>query len=141
MGVSAGKDELTCIKMRNKLRNITIVLLLLASFSQIQCKVSDQRQCADPECKSPEEVVEEKEENAEKPTENENLKNEFTEKTQPQAPPNTNIEKTEQIEDQQFETKNPELQIPVVESANTEVVSSFSPPVESQSAEVSGTST
>ena len=66
--------------------------------------------------KGPEEVVEEKEENAEKPTEkNENLKNEFTEKTQPQAPPNTNIEKTEQIEDQQFETKNPELQIPVVE--------------------------
>ena len=50
--VSAGKDELTCIKMRNKLRNITIVLLLLASFSQIQSKVSDQRQCADPECKS-----------------------------------------------------------------------------------------
>merc|ERR1712045_575604 len=155
---SAGKDELTCIKMRNKLRNITIVLLLLASFSQIQCKVSDQRQCADPECKTvighgrtvlkyfakdegmlsfannkpvkifskgagsnpdlwgvmidgrrgyvnkghvqeqrvykkdlpftipteffkgPEEVVEEKEENAEKSTENENLKNEFTEK-------------------------------------------------------------
>ena len=127
--------------------------------------------------KGPEEVVEEKEENAEKLTENENLKNEFTEKTQPQAPPNTNIEKTEQIEDQQFETKNPELQNPAVEvkiqikkkinhlkiyfpecvatlvhncitviilqfqSANTEVVSSFSPPVESQSAEVSGTST
>ena len=65
--------------------------------------------------KGPEEVVEEKEENAEKPIDKEVLENEFTEKTQPQSPPNTNIEKTEQIEDQQFETKNPELQNPGVE--------------------------
>ena len=123
--------------------------------------------------KGPEEVVEEKEENVEKPTENELLKNESTEKIELQ--PHTNIEKTEQLEDQQFETKSPDPQIPVVEvknykkfisykcypeciktlvhincvslniflfqSANIEVVSSFSPPVESQSVEVPGTST
>ena len=50
--VSAGNDELTCIKMRNLFRNIPIVLLLLASFSFTQSKVSDQRLCADPECNS-----------------------------------------------------------------------------------------
>ena len=63
--------------------------------------------------KGPEEVVKEKEENAEKPRENEILKNESTDKTQFQ--PNTNIDKTEQLEDQQFETKNPELQNPAIE--------------------------
>ena len=63
--------------------------------------------------KGPEEVVEEKEEIAEKPRENEILKNESTDKTQFQ--PNTNIDKTEQLEDQQFETKNPELQNPAIE--------------------------
>ena len=57
-----------------------------------------------------EEVVEEKEENLEKPTEKEIVKNESTEKS-----PDTNIEKTEQLEDRQFETKHPDLQIPVVE--------------------------
>lgn len=60
-----------------------------------------------------EEVVEEKEENLEKPTEKEIVKNESTEKSPPQ--PDTNIEKTEQLEDGQFETKHPDLQIPVVE--------------------------
>ena len=63
--------------------------------------------------KGQEEVVEEKEENLEKPTEKEIVKNESTEKSPPQ--PDTNIEKTEQLEDQQFETKHPDLQIPVVE--------------------------
>ena len=63
--------------------------------------------------KGPEEVVEEKEENLEKPREKEIVKNESTEKIQPQ--PDTNIEKTEQLEDQQFETKLPDLQIPIVE--------------------------
>ena len=66
--------------------------------------------------KGPEEVVEEKEENVEKPTENELLKNESTEKIELQ--PHTNIEKTEQLEDQQFETKSPDPQIPVVEVKN-----------------------
>ena len=59
--------------------------------------------------KGPEEVVEEKEKLPEK----EIVKNDSTEKIQPQ--PDTNIEKTEQLEDQQFETKHPDLQIPVVE--------------------------
>ena len=63
--------------------------------------------------KGPEEVVVEKEENAEKPTEKEIVNNESTEQSQPQ--PNTNIEKTEHLEDQQFETKKPDLQLPVVE--------------------------
>ena len=66
--------------------------------------------------KGPEEVVEEKEENAEKPTEQEILKNESSENIEVQ--PNTNIEKTEQLEDQQFETKNPDPQIPVAEVRN-----------------------
>ena len=54
---------------------------------------------------------EEKKENAEKPPEKEIVNNESTEKSQPQP----NIEKTEHLEEQQFETKNPDLQIPVVE--------------------------
>ena len=48
--------------------------------------------------KGPEEVVEEKEENLEKPREKEIVKNESTEKSPPQ--PDTNIEKTEQLGDQ-----------------------------------------
>ena len=66
--------------------------------------------------KGPEEVVEEKEESAEKPIEREILKNESTEKVELQS--HTNIEKTEQLEDQQFETKSPDPQIPVVEVKN-----------------------
>ena len=66
--------------------------------------------------KGPEEVVEEKEENAEKPTEQEISKNESSENIEVQ--PNTNIEKTEQLEDQQFETKNPDPLIPVAEVRN-----------------------
>ena len=64
--------------------------------------------------KGPEEVLteEKKNENEEKPSEEEIVINDSTENI------HENIDKTKQLEDQQFETKNPDPQIPVAEVRN-----------------------
>merc|ERR1712106_155296 len=48
-----GNHELTCIKMRPKMKNYFIkiqIALVLSNFILTEAKVSDQRQCADPNC-------------------------------------------------------------------------------------------
>merc|ERR1711892_186709 len=48
-----GNHELTCIKMRPKMKNYFIkiqIALILANFICSEAKVSDQRLCADPDC-------------------------------------------------------------------------------------------
>merc|ERR1711892_122228 len=48
-----GNHELTCIKMRPKMKNYSIkiqIALVLSNFILTEAKVSDQRQCADPNC-------------------------------------------------------------------------------------------
>merc|ERR1712106_1087984 len=48
-----GNHELTCIKMRPKMKNYFIkiqIALVLSNFILTEAKVSDQRQCADPDC-------------------------------------------------------------------------------------------
>merc|ERR1712106_292081 len=48
-----GNHELTCIKMRLKMKNYFIkiqIALVLSNFILTEAKVSDQRQCADPNC-------------------------------------------------------------------------------------------
>merc|ERR1712126_283852 len=48
-----GNHELTCIKRRPKMKNYFIKIqlaLVLSNFVLIECKLSDERLCADPDC-------------------------------------------------------------------------------------------
>merc|ERR1712050_408723 len=48
-----GNHELTCIKRRTKMKNYFIKIqlaLVLSNFVLIECKLSDERLCADPDC-------------------------------------------------------------------------------------------
>jgi len=48
-----GNHELTCSKMRLKIRNFILkiqIVFILLSVKCLQAKVSDQRLCADPDC-------------------------------------------------------------------------------------------
>merc|ERR1712183_1107406 len=125
-----GNHELTCIEMGPRVKtyffNIHIVLVLvLATLFFVECKVSDERLCADPDCS---EGAKEEQNNEEIKTDDENV------------PFEAEIQKTEQSEESQIETKQPELNLPSEEPA-VEVVSSISTAVESHSVDHSVIST
>merc|ERR1711892_324562 len=196
-----GNHELTCIKMRPKMINYFIkiqIALVLSNFILTEAKVSDQRQCADPNCSvllgvgktvlkyfakddrtlsfannkpvkifskgagtNPdlwgvmidgkrgyvnkahvqEQRVYRKDLEFTIPTEfAEPIPEKVKEKEAENVPFEAEIQKTEQLEDSQLETKQPELK-PSAEVATPEVASSLSVAVESQFVESSTTVT